>query len=87
MRHAIAIGSMLSFTDTAMNAPRPEISAARVFPVEARAAPVSASSRPSACIGSAMKLLAYTQSGVVKPSSSAASNAATAPAPRARAAA
>ena len=65
---------MLSLTETASSTPSAASAARRAASPARRAAraPTSASSSPSAWSGSAMKLFAYTHSGVVKPSSSAA---------------
>ena len=53
-------------------------------PCDANAAPPSARSSPSASVGSAMKLLAYTHSGVVNPSTAVAASAALEPTPSRR---
>ncbi len=83
---------MLALAEIARNAPsaakrsRRGSSGSRCAPpAEASAALPSAMRSPSACSGSAMKLFAYTQTGVVKPSIAAAANDAPAVAPSRRA--
>ena len=74
----------LSLAETASNAPSAAVQS-RFEP--SPALPAKTSNRPRASSGSAMKLFAYTHSGVAKPSSRLAASAGSTRTPRPRAAA